>query len=146
VLRVAGVLRWGYVVVALGGAVGLLIFGGVRATDDFRLSHRGIVVPATVRDVDLGEKPQYLLRYVIDGQPELRWTDEGLDASVGDTVPIIVDPDDHARFRATTTFGQRWWAYLILLLGSGFFGWLGVFVLRMDLAEFRAFAGRRRLI
>jgi predicted PurR-regulated permease PerM len=140
-LRFFGFNRWIMVLISLGAAVGFLVWLGVTATNDFQLSHHGVVVTATVKNTaPYGEDTQYLLRFVVDGQSETRWsTHVARGSKVGDSVSVIVDRTDHANFEPTAAYGRRWLGYVFQLLFSLLFAALGVMFLRMDAAGFRTF-------
>jgi len=126
------------VVITLGAAVGFLAWFGVSATNDFRLSHHGVVVRATVADTaPSGKDTQYLLLFVVDGQFDAQWSTDVRGLKVGDSVSVIVDRTDSANFEPTAAYGRRWGGYVIQVLGSAVFAFLGVMFIRMGAAGFR---------
>lgn len=143
-LRISGFGRWIMVLITVGAAVGFLAWFGVSATKDIRLSHHGAVVKATVEDTaPSGKETQYLLSFVVDGQTEAQWSSEVRGLKVGDSVSVIVDRGDHTDFEPTATYGRRWGSYVIQLLGSAIFAYLGVMFLRMDAAGFLRYSRAR---
>jgi hypothetical protein len=72
------------VLITVGAAVGFLAWFGVSATNDFRLSHHGAVVKATVEDTAAsGNDTEYLLSFVVDGQSEAQWSSDVRGLKVG---------------------------------------------------------------
>jgi len=144
-LRISGFFRWIVVLLTVGGAVGFLAWFGVDAANDFRLSRDGVVVVATVEDAAPYDKDtQYLLSFVVDGQTEAHWaTDVRRGLKVGDSVPVIVDRRDHANFEPTAAYGRRWGTYLIQIVASTAFAFLGVMFIRMDADGFRRYTRAR---
>ena len=143
-LRIAGFGRWILVLITVGAAVGFLASLGVSAVKDSRLSRHGVVVAATVEDTARdGKDTQYLLSFVVDGQTETHWSTDVPALKVGDSVPVIVNRRDHASVESTAAYGRRWAVYLIQILGSAAFAFLGVMFIRMDAAGFRRYSRAR---
>ena len=137
-LRISRFLRWIPVVITVGAAVGFLVWFGVSAAEDYRLSRHGVVVTATVRDVTPdGRDTEYLLSFVVDGQPETRWTTDLHGPRVGDRVAVIVDRGDHGNFQPTSAYGRRWGGYVIQVVASAVFAGLGIMFVRMSRLRIR---------
>jgi hypothetical protein len=132
------------VLITVGAAVGFLVWFGVSAADDSRLSRNGVVVAATVEDTaPYGNDTQYLLSFVVDGQSEAYWSTDVSGLKLGDSVSVIVDRRDHATFEPTKVYGHRWGAYLIQILAAALFAFLGVMFIRMDAVGFRRYSRAR---
>jgi hypothetical protein len=143
-LRISGFGRWIMVLITVGAAVGFLAWFGVSAANDSRLSRGGVTVAATVEDTaPYGKDTQYLLAFIVDGQTETYWSTDVRGLKVGDSVSVIVNRRDHAKFEPTEVYGHRWGSYLVLILASAGFAFLGVMVIRMDAASFRRYSRAR---
>jgi hypothetical protein len=143
-LGVSGFSRWVMVLITIGGSVGFLAWFGVSAINDSRLSRNGVVVVATVEDTaPYGNDTQYLLSFVVDGQNEADWSTDVSGLKVGGSVSVIVNRRDHANLESVEAFRRRWALYLIQILVSTFFAFLGVMFIRMDAAGFRRYARAR---
>jgi len=132
------------VLITLGAAVGFLAWFGVSAAEDSRLSRDGVTVAATVEDTaPYGKDTRYLLAFVVDGPTEAYWSTDVRGLKVGDRLSVIVNRRDHAEFEPTEVYGHRWGSFLVQILASAGFTFLGVMFMRMDAAGFRRYSRAR---
>ncbi|MFF1818451.1 DUF3592 domain-containing protein [Kribbella sp. NPDC058245] len=119
-------------VVALVGALALLVLGSMQVADVYWLRHRGEVVTATVVDVQHSRrtdtmKVNYLTR---DGQPVTAKTSHYYSAEVGKTIEVRYDREKPHRMQAANY--SLAYTFPVLVYGG-----FAVFVVLFSLVDLR---------
>lgn len=142
--RIVGVI---VMVIAL-----FMVVGAVVATvHDVNLRHNGVATNATVTDTrvdmtrsgsrtgknsggsSLTAHREYEVEFTVGGKQYDEWAGDGASLTVGSAVRVVYDPANPPDVQFESNLSGAWWVGpLVLVLIGGVFGWLGLFMIRLN--------------